>query len=80
MRPQDLKTNTQNTARVIFRSDAPEEGVNNGPTLAEIRHRAFAIHVERGGIHGCDLDDWLQAERELQERYDQSKDGGPKKK
>jgi hypothetical protein len=24
---------------------------------------------ERGGIHGCDLDDWLQAERELQERF-----------
>jgi len=20
--------------------------------------------IERGGIHGCDLDDWLQAERE----------------
>jgi Protein of unknown function (DUF2934) len=27
------------------------------------------IHIECGGIHGCDLDDWLQAERELQEKY-----------
>lgn len=76
MRPQDLKTNTQNSPRISFRSDVSEEGVKSGPTLAEIRHRAFEIHIERGGIHGCDLDDWLQAERELQERYDKSKDGG----
>jgi len=46
------------------------------PSLAEIRERAFEIHIERGGIHGCDLDDWLQAERELQEKYNKSKDGG----
>ena len=26
----------------------------------------------RGGIHGCDPDDWLQAERELQENYNKS--------
>ena len=76
MRPQDLKTNTQNTPRIIFQSDVPEEGVKNGPTPAEIRHRAFEIHIERGGIHGCDLDDWLQAERELQEKYNKSNDGG----
>ena len=38
------------------------------------------IHIERGGIHGCDLDDWLQAERELQEKYNKSNDGRPTKK
>jgi hypothetical protein len=36
------------------------------PTQAEIARRAHEIHVARGGVHGCDLDDWLQAERELQ--------------
>jgi len=36
------------------------------PSQEEIRRRAFAIHIERGGIHGCDLDDWLQAEWELE--------------
>jgi hypothetical protein len=36
------------------------------PSQEEIRRRAFAIHIERGRIHGCDLDDWLQAERELE--------------
>jgi Protein of unknown function (DUF2934) len=80
VRSQDLKTNTQNTPRIIFRSDVPEEAVKNGPTPAEIRQRAFEIHIERGGIHGCDLDDWLQAERELQENYNKSNDEGPTKK
>ena len=80
MRPQDLKANTQNTPRIIFRSDASEEGVKNGPTPAEIRGRAFEIHIERGGIHGCDLDDWLQAEHELQGKYNKNNDGEPKKK
>jgi hypothetical protein len=69
---QDLKTNTQNTPRIIFRSDVLEEKAQNEPTLAEIRRRAFEIHIERGGIHGCDQDDWLQAERELHEKYNKS--------
>jgi hypothetical protein len=32
----------------------------------EIRHRAYELYLERGEQPGCDLDDWLQAERELQ--------------
>jgi hypothetical protein len=31
----------------------------------DIARRAFEIYCERGGDHGRDLDDWLQAEREL---------------
>jgi Protein of unknown function (DUF2934) len=30
-----------------------------------IAERAHDIFIERGGAHGSDLDDWLQAEREL---------------
>jgi hypothetical protein len=79
MKSRSLKTNNQNTPSIIFRSHAAEEKGQNGPTLAEIRHRAFEIHIERGGIHGCDLDDWLQAERELQEKYNKINDGGRKR-
>jgi hypothetical protein len=32
----------------------------------EIRRRAYEIYVERGEQSGRDLDDWLQAERELE--------------
>lgn len=39
------------------------------PTREEIELRAYQIYVERGGAQGHDLDDWLQAERELNEKY-----------
>ena len=35
------------------------------PTQAEIARRAHEIYQARGGAPGSDLDDWLQAEREL---------------
>ncbi len=35
------------------------------PTEEEIRLRAYEIFQARGCRHGHDLDDWLQAEREL---------------
>ena len=31
----------------------------------EIRTRAYEIYLERGGQPGDEVDDWLQAEREL---------------
>jgi hypothetical protein len=39
---------------------------HTSPGLEEIRLRAYEIHLERGGFPGNELDDWLQAERELQ--------------
>ena len=80
MKSQNPGTSAENIPRSIRRLNVAEESRNNGPTLAEIRKRAFEIHIERGGIHGCDLDDWLLAERELQEMYNKSNDGEPKKK
>jgi hypothetical protein len=32
---------------------------------AEIEKRAYEIWLSEGGGHGCDLDHWLLAEREL---------------
>jgi hypothetical protein len=36
------------------------------PTEAQIRARAFEIYLERGRQPGREMDDWLQAEVELQ--------------
>ena len=36
------------------------------PRDEEIRRRAYEIYLERGEQPGRDLDDWLQAERELE--------------
>jgi hypothetical protein len=33
--------------------------------LACVARRAFALFQERGGQHGRDVEDWLEAEREL---------------
>ncbi len=33
-----------------------------------IAKRAYALYAERGYQHGYDLDDWLKAEREIQEQ------------
>jgi hypothetical protein len=37
----------------------------NQPTHDEIRIRAYQIYLARGGDHGLDEQDWLQAEGEL---------------
>lgn len=37
-------------------------------TLAErIQNKAYEIYQKRGGEHGSDMDDWLQAEKEVME-------------
>ena len=53
----------------MLRSNNAGNAVKDAPTPEEIRKRAFEIHVERGGFHGCDLQDLLQAERELEQKY-----------
>jgi hypothetical protein len=40
--------------------------IGNPVPEEEIRYRAYEIYLERGEQPGCDLDDWLRAERELQ--------------
>jgi hypothetical protein len=38
---------------------------NYTPNYEEIRLRAYEIYLERGSLSGNELDDWLQAEREI---------------
>src|SRR5438270_11960106 len=40
-----------------------EQGI--GTTDADVARRAYELYEQRGGVHGYDVDDWLQAEREL---------------
>jgi len=37
----------------------------NQPTQEEIALRAYHIYLERGGIPGNELEDWIEAERQL---------------
>ncbi len=45
-----------------------EASVGNAERDEEIRRRAYEIYLERGEQPGRELDDWLQAERELEGR------------
>ena len=38
------------------------------PTEDDIRRRAYDRYLERGGGHGMDFQDWLDAERELKNK------------
>ena len=49
----------------VNESSAAQDGTPREVTLDEIAARAYEIYQSRGGTDGADLDDWLQAEREL---------------
>lgn len=42
---------------------------NPGDYTGEVHHRAYEIYLQRGDNQGDTLTDWLQAEREIKEKY-----------
>lgn len=44
---------------------AEDSSASHTVNHSEIRRRAYEIYLERGGLPGCELEDWLQAECEL---------------
>ena len=79
MKSRNAGKNSKDLPTGIALSGDTEADSKKVPTLDEIRQRAFEIHNERGG-HGGDLDGyleaWLQADRELREKYNESNDEG----
>ena len=57
--------NVESHATSAPRGEAVNTPAANLPRLEEIRVRAYEIYTERGSQPGHELDDWLQAEREL---------------
>ena len=47
-----------------FRTD--DISAYRAPNHDEVRRRAYEIYLQRGGIPGQELEDWLQAEREIE--------------
>ncbi len=50
-------------------SESLDSSAGDAAVHDEIQLRAYCIYIERGGQHGCELDHWLQAERELTEEH-----------
>jgi len=53
----ELRVNT-------VQSQTDDISANGAPNHDEIGRRAYEIYLERGGLPGHELEDWLQAERE----------------
>jgi DUF2934 family protein len=47
---------------------APSESADATNVTDSVARRAYELFLERGGVHGHDLDDWLAAERQLNAR------------
>jgi hypothetical protein len=63
------KDNTNETIEVrasAARPDTENTSADQAPSHEQIRLRAYEIYLERGGFPGNELDDWLQAARELE--------------
>lgn len=61
------RRNDKTLATAISRS--PRTRTNEPADVSDhdIAHRAYELYLARGQEHGHDLDDWLQAERELRQ-------------
>jgi hypothetical protein len=52
-------------------SSAAASASASSPTYDEIAEAAYHRYLRRGGSDGQDLDDWVEAERELRSRRTQ---------
>ncbi len=58
---------TQSAVATLER-EPDRQQAGGAPQPDDIARRAYEIYCERGGEHGRDMDDWLQAESELKQR------------
>jgi Protein of unknown function (DUF2934) len=52
-------------AKSAFTTESSKQTSQNQPTPEHIRQRAYEIYLSRNEAPGDELQDWLQAEREL---------------
>ena len=55
-------------APLIKRLSRREQPVQYEPKPEEVSQLAYALYLKRGGDHGKDQEDWLQAEKLLREK------------
>jgi hypothetical protein len=72
-REQAQRENNGADIRSEAGDDAPLESMTSRsmgsePSEEDIRLRAYHRYLERGGGHGMDFEDWLEAERDLKAR------------
>jgi hypothetical protein len=68
MSSKPKRTESGEPQAASIQTDTPAASVGKLASDEDIRRRAYEIYLGRGEQPGHDLDDWLQAERELQSR------------
>jgi hypothetical protein len=66
MTPKSKKSGTLELYARPCQPRAQDTSANQAVSHSETSRRAYEIYLERGGLPGCELEDWLQAEYELQ--------------
>ncbi len=67
-KPRQSASATEKTSARVSEATAGNGAVHT-PSLAEVQRRAFELFVQRGGGHGHDKEDWLEAERQLRQGH-----------
>ena len=57
--------NTRDEKAVTSPKDNPQEGVLSDELQERIGKRAYELYLERGCREGCDVEDWVDAKREI---------------
>ena len=57
-----------NTESDVLSSPHDGGGSSSSPSYDEIAQAAYQRYLERGGGHGRDFEDWVEAERQLSSR------------
>ena len=72
LEPANLDTHAArpaaNDSPALDKSMSDRRPMASPPSQDDIRSRAYQRYLERGGSHGLDFEDWLEAERELKAR------------
>ena len=68
MKPKTAREDTAHKEHDAAESANMQPEPSGVPSPEEIQQRAYELHLEGGCVHGRDLDDWLQAERDLKDR------------
>ena len=64
MKQQHLK-DTRDEKAVTSQKDNPQEGALSDELQERIAKRAYELYLERGCRERCDVEDWVDAEREI---------------
>jgi hypothetical protein len=63
-----IEDDVDEPTRAVSMASEPPELSTSAPDEEQVRNRAYQRFLDRGGNHGYDVNDWIEAEDELRNR------------